>query len=114
MNIYKAFRLHLEGKIPRKIKKQLLGRKLTKSKLSKLLKVMTTEGVKTMYERPKITPYDFCPKCGCQHYFGTGNMTTYPEHYEIFRCLRCNNEVGMIDNSPFYHVLQFPPEFAFP
>jgi len=114
MNIYKAFTLYLEGKIPRKDKKRLLGNKLTKSKISRLLKVVTTVGVKTMYERPRITPFSFCPQCGCKHYYGSVNMETYPEHYEVFKCLRCNNEVGIIANSPFYHVLQFPPDYKFP
>ena len=77
-------------KLPRKIKKYILGRKLNKSKLRKLLSsVVVKESCKTMYERPVVEPYLFCPKCGCKDYIGTGNRTDYPEHWEYFHCIRC-------------------------
>ena len=94
-------------KIPRKVKKRLLGIRLNKSKLKKLLKIVTLgEPIRTMYERRKIYPFSFCPKCGCKNYVGSGNLTSHPEHWENFRCLRCNNIVGYIDNSPFIHALE--------
>jgi DNA-directed RNA polymerase subunit RPC12/RpoP len=116
MNYYRAYRAMCEGeKVPRKWKKKVLGRKVGKQNLTRLLKtVVVLSNAKTMYESPKIEPYAFCPNCGCTQDYGTGNMTTYPEHWEIFRCLRCRSTVGAIDNSPYYHVLQFAPEYKLP
>lgn len=116
MTYYKAYRAMCEGdKVPRKWKKKVLGKRLGSGTLSVLLsKVKVISSAKTMYETPKVEPYMFCPKCGCTQDYGTGNMTTYPEHWEIFKCLRCRSVVGGIDNSPFYHVLQFPPEYELP
>lgn len=98
----------IEGdKIPRKAKKIILGKRMTKSKLKKLLKtVKLGEPIRTMYERREILPFVFCPKCGCTKYKGSGNLTCYPEHWEKFNCIRCNNLVGYIDNSPFIHALE--------
>ena len=94
-------------KLPRKIKKRLLGTMMSKSKLERLLKsVKLGDPIKTMYERREILPFSFCPKCGCQGYKGSGNLTSYPEHWEKFNCIRCNNLVGYIDNSPFIHALE--------
>ena len=95
-------------KLPRKLKKRLLGYKKTKSVLKRMIKNSYIVGnIVTMYERPKIEPYGmFCPKCGCVHYYGGGNMVGYPEHYEYFYCLRCKGIVATIDNSPFIHELE--------
>lgn len=94
-------------KIARKPKKRILGFRLSKSKLRKLLSSVKI-GVKskTMYETSEIHPFLFCPKCGCKSDFGTGNLTSYPEHWEKFHCTRCKNIVGYIDNSPFIHALE--------
>lgn len=116
MNYYKTYwALAHSKKVPRKAKKAVLGYRMSSSKLKRLLKqVVVVKSARTMYERPKILPYAFCPKCGCEHVYGTGNMESYPEHFEYFNCLRCMYLVGMIENSPFYHVLQFAPEFELP
>ncbi len=100
----------IEGdKLPRKIKKAILGKRMSKSKLNRLLKSVTLgDPIRTMYERREILPFAFCPKCGCREYKGSGNKTTYPEHWEEFKCLRCYNLVGYIDNSPFIHALECP------
>jgi len=95
-------------KNPRKIKKRILGRRLSKSKLKKLImSVCVVKTFKSMYETPIIKPYLFCPKCGCKELVGTGNMAEYPEHWEYFKCLRCRYQVAEIDNSPFVHVLEY-------
>lgn len=95
------------GKLSRKVKKQVLGSRLNKKKLNKLLASVTLgDPIKTMYERRKILPFAFYPKCGCTDYIGSGNLTSYPEHWEKFKCIRCNNLVGYIDNSPFIHALE--------
>lgn len=98
----------IEGdKLQRKVKKRLLGTRMPKSKLNRLLKsVKLGEPIRTMYERREILPFAFCPKCGCKEYIGSGNLTTYPEHWEKFKCIKCNNLVGYIDNSPFIHALE--------
>lgn len=96
-------------KIPRKQKKLILGKKLSGNKIRNLLKMVTLGNpITTMYERRQILPFAFCPKCGCKEYRGSGNLSTYPEHWEMFNCLRCHNLVGYIDNSPFIHVLECP------
>lgn len=109
---YKHFNaLQYHEKVPRKSKKAILGPKLTSGKLNKLLKTVTFgEPIVTMYEEREIYPYAFCPKCGCKSYYGTGNKTGYPEHWEYFHCLRCRNVVGYIDNSAFIHALECPEE----
>ncbi len=94
-------------KMPRKLKKRLLGKKMPIGKLRLLLKsVVVHKSSNTMYGSPDVYPYLFCPKCGCREYYGTGNKTIYPEHWEYFYCLRCNHTVGYIDNSPFIHALE--------
>ena len=107
-NYYRAFgALEDRNKIPRKIKKAILGTKLNKSKLRLLLKsVVIIDEAKTMYETPTILPKTFCPFCGCESYYGSGNLTYYPEHWEKFRCVRCHKLVGYIDNSAFVHALE--------
>lgn len=108
INFNKVFESIQEGyRMPRKIKKHFLGKKMSKGKLNKLLmSVQIISIAKTMYESPEIKPYTFCPHCGCTGMTGSGNLTTYPEHWEKFRCIRCNKIVGYIDNSPFIHALE--------
>jgi hypothetical protein len=106
--MYKAVNAIVNGEhLPRRLKKQILGKVMSSSQLKKLLKTVKIEAkANTMYQRPLITPYAFCPKCGCTGYYGTGNKTEYPEHWEYFYCIRCRNVVGYIDNSPFIHALE--------
>lgn len=106
------------GRIPRKIKKKVLGSKVTMGELRKMLhETVIGDGIKTMYERVTFTPHGcFCPHCGERNYVGTGNMTSYPEHWERFHCIRCRSVVGYIDNSPFVHALEcadnnYDPQF---
>lgn len=95
-------------RIPRKAKKAILGERMSTCALNRLLKkVEVIEPARTMFQRPKLTTHLFCPKCGCTDYYGTGNKTSYPEHWEYFYCMRCGNNVAYIDNSPFIHALEF-------
>lgn len=104
-------------RIPRKLKKRIYGRRINKSKLKRLLEIVELgEPIKTMYEVRDIKPFIFCPNCGCENYQGTGNLTSYPEHWERFHCIRCHRVVGYIDNSQFIHALEcsdnnYNPEF---
>lgn len=118
INHYKVYRaIENDDKLPRKVKKYVLGKRMRKSQLKKLLKsveVMKSAG--TMYETPTIKPYLFCPHCGCTGMNGTGNLTSYPEHWEKFHCIRCHAVVAYIDNSPFIHALEckeynYDPQF---
>lgn len=108
INYRKAYYAMRYGdKLPRKVKKALLGKRMSKCRLNRLLKsVKIVESCKTMFEFPIIEPYAFCPNCGCTEMTGTGNMTTYPEHWEDFHCVRCRTVVAKIDNSPFIHILE--------
>ncbi len=97
------------GRIPRKTKKKILGIKIRRKELRLMLgTIKFGEPIKTMYERRECNHGLFCPKCGERGYVGTGNKTYYPEHWENFYCIRCRFQVGVIDNSPFYHALEFP------
>ena len=104
-------------KLPRKIKKRLLGRRIGPQNLKRILKgVVVIKHAKTCFDVPIINTGLFCPKCGCKGMRGTGNMTEYPEHWERFYCIRCCKVVGYIDNSPFIHALEckeddYNPEF---
>lgn len=98
----------MDIKLPRKLKKRILDRPVRKSRLRKMLReTRVGEPIRTMYERVEFTPHGaFCPRCGERGYYGSGNMTSYPEHWEVFKCNRCNSTVGYIDNSPFIHALE--------
>jgi hypothetical protein len=99
------------GRIPRKIKKKVLDRRIKRRVLRYLLNTIKFgPPIKTMFERPETNHGLFCPHCGERGYIGTGNKAIYPEHWEYFHCLRCRKPVGVIDNSPFYHALQFPED----
>ena len=95
------------GRIPRKIKKKQLGKKIRRKVLRHMLNTLTFgEPIRTMYERRETNHGLFCPHCGETGYVGTGNKTSYPEHWEYFKCIRCRKVVGYIDNSPFIHALE--------
>lgn len=94
-------------KLPRKAKKLFLGKRMSKKKLRELLaSVEIGKPAETMYDEAEIKPHSFCPNCGCTGMRGTGNMTSHPEHWENFYCVKCNFLVAVIDNSPFTHALE--------
>ena len=94
-------------KIPRKAKKQILGKRMSKTKLKRLLDSVEIIGIaQTMHEEPNIKPYLFCPQCGCTETRDGGNLTAHPEYWSYTYCLRCNKVVGYIDNSPYIHALE--------
>jgi len=86
-------------KLPRKVKKSIFGKRLSKKDIRHLIDNITFN------EDGELTSREFCPNCGCDFIRGTGNMAYYPEHWENFYCLCCNKLVGSIDNSNFEHVL---------
>ena len=48
-----------------------------------------------------------CPKCKCKDVETTGNLETYPDHYESFNCVNCGWLVGLVDNSPYVSCYEF-------
>ena len=98
-------KLHNNEKLSRKTKKQFLGRRLSKTKLKKLLN--SVQIIQNKYpQAATILPHKFCPKCGCTKTRSTGNMVEYPELWVRVYCLRCGFLVGEADNSPFVHALE--------
>lgn len=99
-------RIYNGEKIPRKAKKEILGLKMSKSKLK--ARIAKLEVKINTWENGYQVPYvedEFCPKCGCKLAFSTGNMAEYPEVYEKDYCLRCRTLVAMADNSATIHEL---------
>lgn len=92
-------------KLPRKLKKKLLGLRLSQTKIRALLKnikVTPASGSNSTI----VEPYPFCPKCGCTAIRFSGNRVPYPERWDSGYCVRCGNHVVESDNSPYYHVLE--------
>ena len=107
---WKFHELYSDGeKIPRKLKKELLGPRWSKSKIRKMIK-----SLKVNYRRPDqrhlaaiILPFEFCPYCGCTETFGVDHEISYPDVWIESFCLRCREKVGEADNSTFSHVLEY-------
>lgn len=98
----------LGEKLSRREKKALFGKRIGEGKLRKAFKALQiTKYPRTLREEYEFTGVNdlFCPNCGCISVRSTGNMTSHPEYWEYYYCLRCGMEVGTIDNSPFVHVL---------
>lgn len=99
-------RLYHGEKIPRKAKKIILGYRIGKSKLRRMINdVRIIYRPIRMWDSAGINCEPFCPNCGCELEYGSGNMSSYPEHWEVFRCCRCHSKTANIDNSPYYHIL---------
>jgi hypothetical protein len=92
--------------MPRKVKKMFLGRRMAKSKLKKLLASVVITPATNGHDSAMISPYPFCPKCGCCQTTHNGSMVEYPERYVKDYCLRCGFLVVLSDNSPYYHALE--------
>jgi len=102
--------LEYGDKVPRKEKKAIMGTRVSRNKLRRML--AKVQVIQNKYPKPStIINGDFCPKCGClADAVCTGNMSEYPEHYEKFTCLRCDFLLGLIDNSPYYSAFEFPED----
>lgn len=48
-----------------------------------------------------------CPKCRCGKKETTGNMVSYPDHYQKWFCKHCGWLVGLIDNSFYISCWEF-------
>lgn len=95
-------------KVPRKIKKQILGNKLSRNKLRKRISKLEVKIYK--YPNGYSVPYtdeEFCPKCGCEEHYSSGQMAEYPETWIRHYCLRCGELVEEEDNSAMVHQLVY-------
>jgi len=98
-------------KLPRKLKKVILGKRLSKNRIKKLIsKIKVTPA--TGHLSTLVEPFPFCPKCGCTGVRYSGNRVEYPERWDSGYCIRCGNHVWESDNSPYYHVLEME-DFSF-
>lgn len=106
MEIWQAYEKMRAGeKVPRKLKKAVLGLKLSKAKLRRKLQEVKIEN---KYPNPAtILPEPFCPECGCTATVSTNNMACSDNYRDEWRrgyCLRCGFCVWEIDNSPVTHL----------
>jgi len=73
-------------KLPRKIKKNIIGQRLNKNKrLSKF----------------RNQDFSFCPECGCQRFRHVDLGAEYPEVWNETRCIKCGYVIGGQDNSSY-------------
>ena len=79
-------------KLPRKVKKAILGTKPTRKSLKERIAKVKIE---TIHPYPYnnyefMYPNDpFCPYCGCNYTRSTGNMAGHPEVWIIGYCAKC-------------------------
>lgn len=85
-------------KAPRKQKKAIIGTVLNKSKLRKRIHQYITTDMEGL---------EFCPSCGC-HLIRSRyhDEVEYPEIWEEWFCVRCNEYLGGADNSAYKHILE--------
>jgi ribosomal protein S27AE len=96
-------------KLPRKIKKVILGCKISRRELRHKLKTFKIYKLpKNIHESIEANQDLFCPRCGCEWARTTRNMAEYPDLFERLYCLRCGFLVMEADNSPYHHCLEFP------
>jgi hypothetical protein len=103
-------KIRAQEKVPRKLKKAVLGLKLSKAKLRR--KLRQVQIIENKYpEAATILPEPFCPRCGCSETDYTDNMAFSDDYRDEWRrgyCLRCGFLVWEVDNSPMMHCLEYP------
>lgn len=100
-------RIYRGEKVPRKIKKAILGLKLSKTELKKMIEntnIIEYSPYNNSYKYKYPDKY-FCPYCGCVLTDCTGNMAEYPEEYIISYCLRCGEKISVSDNGYEWHAI---------
>lgn len=92
---YKHFNdIQYRNRFPRKIKKAILGLRISSSALNR--KIKSFDG----------TPWKvFCPKCGCGAEYMVDHGVQYPEIWRDWYCYRCHHNTATADNSAYHHVL---------
>ena len=96
-------RFYSGEKVPRKVKKALIGTKCSKKDLKNRLK-----NIRVISEdRYGIMLNDyFCPKCGCNCEKRESHYVEYPEIWNDYYCLRCGYHTAYEDNGPYTHCLE--------
>lgn len=97
-------RFYRGKKVPRKVKKALIGTKCSKTKLREKLRKVRIINVHQNGE-VELNNY-FCPKCGCEEQRVVMHYVEYPEVWNNYYCLRCGFKVAYEDNSPYIHCLE--------
>lgn len=93
-------------KIPRKAKKIILGKRMSKTQIkSKLRTMKITQKIKTIYDGFDLNNEPFCLECGCKVIRWSGNRADYPDLWDVGYCARCGHKVAEADNSPYYHEI---------
>lgn len=87
--------LKWNGKVSRKWKLKLLGRKKSKKAIKEENRMFT------------LFPIGFpsCHVCGCSYLFYFGHNVEYPEIWNEYKCRRCKTIVAYEDNCPLTFVL---------
>lgn len=103
----KAYRaIRFQDKLPRKVKKHLLGNLISKKELKeKLSKISKSNKCATQMLIDSEIESLFCPKCGCNESYTVNYACEYPEVWNESFCARCGTLIEMQDNSPCHHVL---------
>lgn len=83
------------GKVSRKWKIRLIGRKANK----KTIRNQNEEFIKNPFMMPD------CHVCGCSDHSSDYHYVGYPEVWNDYRCLRCKTLIAYEDNSPLRFVL---------
>lgn len=95
-------------KLPRKLKKQILGTRINRSKLRNRSRKLVKEFIRldNACIDVSVDDYDlFCPKCGFTHY-NSDYCSDGVDSSSSSHCLKCGTYIGGHDNSPWYSVFQ--------
>jgi len=96
-------------KLPRKVKKVILGKILTKNKIKKYYKnsvlLIHTYPASTELNKPLI-----CPICGCLKTRFVNHNMEWPDVWNENFCTRCGYLINYVDNSPNYSFLDHSEE----
>ena len=99
-----------DNKLPRKAKLRECGRRMRRKHLRSLLaSTKVLERAHGIVDT-QVSPFYFCPQCGCQSVRWVNHHVEYPCRWEEGFCSRCGLMVWFSDNSPFRHVLEIWPE----
>ena len=97
----------MQYKLPRKLKKKIIGKKMGKSELRRLIESVKITQTKEPNLSSIIEPFEFCPECGCTVGYLVDHHVEYPEVWYQCYCARCDSLTGEADNSVFHHVLEY-------